>query len=282
MPKPIAQEAIIVSKDSFDSTEPIDIVQSNIDFLNALFDEYLTDEEVSINALRSYYVDYYYTQMNNGGFSQFVYNSQWDSELIELIRDGLRAMQARSHLAVLEKGAQLIEHFGESWLQGYFDSEYSGENEARDALNAINDRYTKAEEKEPLLALNAAWLRSHAELVILTKEQMQAEARKRGEALADREQRMAEQLKNEPHSLKLIRLLCAQAGQELEQVTISDPAHIYEGNKTLAWHFITNKGHHYMIESAGKAIMFPGNSKTKPICEIITPEEDDGEAELLN
>src|SRR4051812_5684805 len=65
-------DAIVVSTKSFGSKEAEDIVESNVSFVNALFDEYLTGEEVHPDALRSYYVDYYLDQVNNGGFSQFV------------------------------------------------------------------------------------------------------------------------------------------------------------------------------------------------------------------
>ena len=64
----VSPDAIVVSEKSLQSKEAEDIVESNILFVNALLGEYLTEEEVSADALRSYYVDYYLTQVNNGGF----------------------------------------------------------------------------------------------------------------------------------------------------------------------------------------------------------------------
>src|SRR5689334_8986989 len=97
-----SSDAVVISESSIASEDPNDIVGSNIDFLNALFAEHLTSDEVSDDALRSYYVDYYLSQMNNGGFSQFVYNSKWKDRVNELIRDGMLAMNAVRHLQAFQ------------------------------------------------------------------------------------------------------------------------------------------------------------------------------------
>jgi hypothetical protein len=60
--------------------------------------------------------------------------------------------------------------------------------------------------------------------------------------------------------MKLIRALCDQASHELERVTAVDPTHVYEGTRTVAWNFITDKGHYHMVEAGGKAIMFRGDA----------------------
>src|SRR5689334_4990597 len=71
MENPQSREALIVSETSFWSENPGKIVQSNVSVLNALFAEHLTVAELSADALRSYYVDYFLARVNNGGFSQF-------------------------------------------------------------------------------------------------------------------------------------------------------------------------------------------------------------------
>lgn len=98
MQSSIPPEAVVVSDTSFRSNDAFEIVESNVSFLNALFSEYLTLGEVSADALRSYNVDYYLAQVNNGGFSQFVYNSRWDPQLIASVRGGMQAMKASRHL----------------------------------------------------------------------------------------------------------------------------------------------------------------------------------------
>jgi hypothetical protein len=272
MQGPISHDAIVVSDTSFHNDDPREIVESNISFVNALREEYLTLEEISTDALRSYYVDYYLCQVNNGGFSQFVYNSHWGKRVTTFIRDGMRAMQARQHLEVFEEGAQLVEEFGSERLRAYCTSEYFGENPERDELNVLNDRFLETQKQEDLLALNIAWLRQHPKLVVLTVEQIREEVRRRGQALADREKRIAEARAGEPDGIKRIRALCERAGQELKRVTAGDPNYFYEGVLTMAWYFITDQGPHRMVEVGGKAIMFRGHSITDRVCEIDVPE----------
>jgi hypothetical protein len=267
-----SQDSIVVLEASLAHGNPGEIVGSNVWFVNALLDEYLTTDEIAADAVRSYYVDYYLAEVNNGGFSQFVYNSRWDPEIIAFAREGLRAMSSKRHLEVFEEGVRLVEEIGPARLKGYFASEYFGENMNRDELNALNDDFSMAEQTEDLLALNAAWLRNHPRLwPIQTVELMREEARRRGQVVPDRERRIAEARAREPRYMKLIRLLCESAGQELDRVTAGDPAHIHEGSRTVAWHFITDKGHHHMVDTGRKAIMFRGHSDR--VCELEAPDE---------
>lgn len=188
MAEQTSQDALVVLAASITHADPGEIVGSNVWFVNALLDEHLAVDEIAADALRSYYVDYYLMQVNNGGFSQFVYNSRWSPLAVKLIGEGLQAMGARRHLDVWERGVKLVEEFGLDRLPAYFASEYFGENPDRDALNAPNDDFVAAEKVEDLLALNAAWLRQHPSLCPLpTEEDMRQEARRRRQALhADR------------------------------------------------------------------------------------------------
>jgi hypothetical protein len=272
MPRSVSSDSVIVSRSSFESDEPYDIVESNIGFVNALLEEHVRYDEIATDALRSYFVDYYLAQVENGGFSQFVYNSRWARWMITLIREGLQAMGAGRHLALFKEGGKLVAALGPDRLDGYFQSEYFGENTDRDELNAINDRFFKLAKVEDLIALNAAWLRKLPGLAVMEVEEMRDEARRRGAALPDRSERIAAALENEPRFKKLIRALCKRAGQELSCVTAGDSSHVHEGRRTLAWHFLTDRGHHYMIEADGKAIMFENDSHRR-VCEVNVPQE---------
>ncbi len=72
--------------------------------------------------------------------------------------------------------------------------------------------------------------------------------------------------------MKIIRALCREAGQNLSRVTAGDPTHKHNGSSVLAWHFITDKGHHYMIDIDGKAMMFNGDSHTKLVALDVSDE----------
>jgi hypothetical protein len=260
--------SVIVSDHSVASADPYDIVCSNIELVNALFGEHLKANEIAPDALRSYYVDYYLAQVNNGGFSQFVYNSHWSPLMNGFIREGLTAMKAAGHLALFNESAALVDRLGADGLQAFLESELFGTNPTRDALDANNDRFYELSETEDLIALNAAWLRSLPGIKVKTADEIKAEVARRSAALPDREQRVRAARENEPRYLKLIRALVAKAGQELSRVTAGDPNHQHNGQRVVAWHFLTDKGHHYMVDADGKAVMFNGTTK-----ELVTEVE---------
>ncbi|MFV0478456.1 MAG: DUF4375 domain-containing protein [Parahaliea sp.] len=259
--------SIVVSQESHNSTDPYDLIYSNIQFLNALFDDYVYTAEVSREALKSYYIDYYLGQVNNGGFSQFVYNTSWQEEAIELVREGLLAIGAKRNLALFEQGATLVDSLGEKDLAHYLQSGYFGENDERDHLEPISDLFFNLQEEEDLVEFNYRWLKQHPALEVLDVNNMQERIKQISSTLPDREERIQQALAAEPRYYKVIRALCAQVGQQLERVTAGDPNYKYQGHETLAWHFLTEAGHHYMVEVDGSAIMFKGNS-AKQLCRI--------------
>src|SRR5215470_8735909 len=254
-------QSVIVSDQSFASTDPYDIISSNIELVNALFGEYLRPEEIAPDALRSYYVDYYLAQVENGGFSQFVYNSHWSPLMNGFIREGLAGMKAVRQLALFNESAALVDRMDPDRLQTFFESDYFDTNPTRDALDANNDRFSELSETENLIALNAAWLRGLPNLRTMTADEIKAEVARCAAALPDRAERVRAALASEPRYMKLIRALCGAAGHELSRVTGGDPTHEHNGTRVLAWHFLTDKGHHYMVDADGKAVMFDGTTK---------------------
>lgn len=266
------EQAVIVSKDSMASDDPYAVVNSNISFLNALQEEHFRDEELSQDALRSYFVDFYLSEVENGGFSQFVYNSSWDPDTVRYVREGLSAMGAVQHLALFNKSASIVDRLGPDVMQEYLASDYFGDNPNRDLLNEFDDAFSELLEQEDLGQLNSAWLKSLPHLVVMTIDEMEAEIERRAAELPDRDERAAEALADEPRFMKLIRALCAKAGLELLDVTAGDPTHEHAGQPVLAWHFITDQGHRYMVEAEGHATMFDGDSDTELLSLEATDE----------
>jgi hypothetical protein len=253
---------VVVSAESVASADPGEIIHSNIVFVNALLKEQLRYEEIAPDSLRSYYVDYYLAQMENGGFSQFVYNSRWSLKLVRLVREGLAAIRAEQHLKLFDECCALLERLGENRLEAFLKGELFGPNAERDFLNAHNDRFYALTEIEDLIALNGVWLRKLPGLQVMNTNQMLAEVERRAAALPDREERNRAALENAPRYMKLIRALVAQAGQKLVRVNAGNLNHEYNGKRTVAWHFSTDKGHHYMVDSDGRALMFDGTTNS--------------------
>lgn len=263
---------IVVQKSSYDSDDEYEIIYSNIDFLNSLFGEHLKASEVSQDALKSYYVDYYLAQVNNGGFSQFVYNSRWDKSAIEFVRSGLELMGAKENLSLFNKSATILSGFTKKQLQAFMDSEYFGGNNERDILNSFDDEFFKLQKSEDLIHLNHIWLKNHNNLVVVNYDGWISRIKSASESVPNRAERVQAALDAEPRYFKLIRALCKKENQELVRVTAGDPTNKYKGRDVLAWHFITDKGHHYMVDLGDSAVMFEGASKNEVAIITAGPE----------
>lgn len=268
------KNAIVVDESAVDSTDPdYDIVQANIDFLNDLLARHIRFDEMSQEALRSYEVDYYLAQMENGGFPQFVLNSRWHVDSVRLIREGLAAIGAKKHLALFEEGGRLVDSLGEARLKKFLATTIHdyGKSAERAALEAIDGRFFALDKTEDLRGLNRAWLRAHPALAPASADRIAAEVRRRGEQLPDRAARIAAAEAAAPRYMKLIRALVAKAGQRLDRVTAGDPMREFAGAPTTAWYFLTDQGLFHMVDAGGKAIMFRGRSTTDRVCEIDAP-----------
>lgn len=264
-------QSVIVSNISVASDDPFDIVHSSITFLDALRGEFLELEELSQDALRSYYVNYYFAQMNNGGFSQFVSNTGWDKIIVRYIHEGLQAIGAHQCLELFNQGTEIVDRLG---VDQFFASE-----ELREQENELTCKFYDLREQEDLVLLNANWLRSLPHLVVLSIEAMQAEVKRRAAALPDREARLAQALArlmqdfaNEPRYFKLILAVCLVAGHKFSHITAQDSTYKHNGQTAIAWHFITHQGKHYLIEADGKAMMFNTESH-ELLLEIAAPAE---------
>jgi hypothetical protein len=270
--KPLPPHAVIVSKTKFESHKPYDIVNSNSAFVDALFEEHLTADEIAPDALRSHYVQYYSAEVANGGFSQFVYNSKWDEKIITSIEEGLRAMGALKHLALFKESEALLDELGTERVLAFLSSDYWDENPERDFLNSPQDRFDAISKREDLIEWNATWLRSLPHLVVMTMKEMQQEVKRRAQAIPNRAQRIADALGKEPRYMKLIRGLCDRAGQKFSLFTAADQTYRHKGRKSIAWHFITDRGHHFMVEVGGTAIMLHADTRA-PVAEMAADVE---------
>ncbi|MEC4113989.1 DMP19 family protein [Myroides pelagicus] len=165
---------IVVSDKSVNSEDVFDVVYSNITFINLLREEVegSPEEYIHPDAILSYYVDYYLVEYNNGNFSQLVWNTQVDYDFFDLVMQGMEKMGAKEHLAFLQKQVAFLKEFDEVALEAFIETDYFGENPTRDALK--NDDFYAI--KEDLVALNANWLKTHRDLLVLSIEGMYQKA----------------------------------------------------------------------------------------------------------
>jgi hypothetical protein len=163
---------IIISDNAAGSGEDEKIVYSNVTFVNLLLEEDVPEEAIHPDALTSYYLDYYDSQYRNGNFSQFVYNSGWVPEVNAAIERGLEQIRALQHLQLFRQQCAKVQELSQQQLEAFVDGEYFGENPERDLLK--NDAFFGLEEK--IGALNAAWLKAHPDLKVLSIDAMFDEA----------------------------------------------------------------------------------------------------------
>ncbi|MCX8532243.1 DMP19 family protein [Chryseobacterium luquanense] len=167
-------DKIIVSDNSYKSSDPYKLIESNISVINLLRDERIHPEFYHPDSRISYYLDYYLAQYNNGNFSQFVWNSKWENKLNNEIRGGLKIIGAEKHLKLFIEQSEKVDSLSKPQLQDFLKSEYFGDNSTRDSLN--NDEFYNL--NEDLITLNSQWLRDHPDLLVLSISDMFTELEK--------------------------------------------------------------------------------------------------------
>ena len=258
-------DGVVVSTESLASSDPYEVIQSNIEFINELRERYVRTAEIAPDALRSYYADYFYAQIQNGGFSQFVYNSRLEPATLGYVQEGLAAMGSVEWRELLEEALEALGELDPDVVAKLFASDYFGDNQARDIVEALGEEFFDLE--EDLIALNAKWLRGLPNLVALTKEAMHAELARREAAIPDLAERKAEALAAEPRFMKLARAWCAESGEDFVRVNGGDPSHQYQGRELVAWYFRTSKAVRCLVELEGRGVVFDGETK-QPLGEV--------------
>ena len=159
---------IIISETAASSENPQDVVNSNISVINLMREEKIDDDLIHEDALMSYYLDYYTSQCTEGNFAQFVYNSKWNTELNELIEEGLQLLGAEKHLELFQQQCKKVKLMSSVKRDKFFKGKLEGANPIRDLMNS--DTFFEIEEN--LVQLNADFLKTHPDLEVLSVDDM--------------------------------------------------------------------------------------------------------------
>ena len=259
-----------------------DVVDANVDVVNAMYAELLDIEEIAPNALRSYYVDFYLTQALGGGFAQYVFTAPDREDIDAYVRAGLENMGAAAHLALFNRTVDAFEALSEEEADAYLDgdADLDGGTDVPAAvrlLEELDGEFEALLETEDITALNAAWLQGQADLLVLDDEELDrhiAERVSRIPNLAERQAEAAEDdLLDTPEFEVIIRELCDVAGHTLVKITMGDPNYDRDGQRTLAWHFTTDQGEFLMLDDEQEAVMI--HPDTKEILAAVEFEVED-------
>jgi hypothetical protein len=266
-----------------------DVVDANVNVVNAMFEELLDADEISPTALRSYYVDFYLTQALAGGFAHYVFTVPEREEVDPYVREGLAAMGAAAHLDLFNRTVAAFGSLTDTDVDTYLDGgsgwAAGGDTEGDEPREEVSDAVRRIEEldgefesileSEDIAALNAAWLRGQADLLVLAEDDLDAHIAARVARVPDLAERQAaaaeEALLDAPEFEQIIRELCEIAGHTLERITMGDPNYEHNGETTLAWHFTTEQGEFLMLEDDDEAFML--NPRTQEILAAVEFEE---------
>ena len=280
---PATNYAPVLPRESINGSDA-DVVDANVDVVNSMYAELLDIEEIAPNALRSYYVDFYLTQTLGGGFAQYVFTTPDREDTDAYVRAGLEGMGATAHLDLFNRTVaafdSLSEEEADAYLDGDADLEDATDTAVPDAvrlLEELDGEFETLLETEDLIVLNAAWLRSQADLLLLDEEELDrhiAERVSRIPNLAERQAEAAEDdLLDTPEFEMIIRELCAVAGHTLLKITMGDPNYEHDGRTALAWHFTTDQGEFLMLDDEQEAVMI--HPDTKEILAAVEFEIED-------
>ena len=271
------QQPVVLTSSSIETTDE-EAVEANVSVVDAMHTALLRTEEMSPVAVRSYYVDFYLTQALEGGFAQYVFMSIDRAETDTLIREGMAGMGASAHLDLFNRTVEAFGALSEEETEQYLDGGLDDTDEAPDGvlrMEELDGEFEELLESENITALNAAWLRGQADLVVLDDEEVGLYIQRLAALIPDLPERQAqadaEALEDAPDFEIIIRELCSIAGYELVKITMGDPNYMHDGDKTLAWHFSTDHGDFLMVEEDDEAFMI--NPETQEIVAAVEFED---------
>lgn len=282
---PVTNYAPVLTREAINGSDA-DVVDANVDVVNAMYAGLLDIGEIAPSALRSYYVDFYLTQSLGGGFAQYVFTAPEREEIDSHLRAGLEEMGAAAHLDLFDRAAAAFDSLSAEDADAYLDgdADLAGDGDA-DApataavqlLEELDAGFESLLETEDLTRLNAAWLRGLPDLLVLAQEDLELHIAERVSGipnLAERQAEAAEEdLLNAPEFELIIRELCDVAGHTLVKITMGDPNYDRNGGTALAWHFTTDQGEYLMVEDDNEAFMI--HPESKEIVAAVEFAEDD-------
>ena len=273
-----SQQPVVLTSSSIDSSDE-DVVEANVSIVDAMHSALLRADEMSPVAVRSYCVDFYLTQALEGGFAQYVFTAVDRSETDTLVREGMAGMGAPANLDLFNRAVEafddLSEEDEERYLDGGLDEDSEEVPDGVLRMEELDGEFEELLERENITALNAAWLRGQAELLVLDDEEVGAYIERLASMIPDLPERQAqadaEALEDAPDFEIIIRELCSIAGYELLKITMGDPNYVHNGERALAWHFSTDHGGFLMVEEEDEAFMI--NPETQEIVAAVEFEE---------
>jgi len=177
----------------------VDVVDANVDVVNAMYAELLDAAEIAPVALRSYYVDFYLTQALEGGFGQYVFALPEREEIDHCVREGLAGMGAAAHLDLFNRSGAAFDALSDAQADEYLEGIEPGADAGGESvtgavrlLEQLDDAFEPLLETEDIVALNADWLRGQPDLLVLDPDDLDRHIHQRVSRIPNLAERQAE------------------------------------------------------------------------------------------
>lgn len=235
-----------------------DLLDVNSDLVAAL-GSLMHIDELHPDAVTAHFLYVFHSQVANGGFAQFVYNTGWAEPLVENLRAAFVTIGARVHAETFARCEAYIENdMTDEEFDEFQDSELFGDNATRDTLNDLGKPFFDG--GEDLVELAGTWLRGRPDLTPVAIDDIEHAIEAIFDALPDRAEREAELADAPRPEFEEIALALAEAaGEEFERMTAGSPS---EGGG-ITWYFLTDKGVRAHRVAEGEAILLNGEDETE-------------------
>lgn len=261
---------VVISAESAQSPDPARAVASNREVVDCLSRRHLPYEEMSAQAVGSYFVDCYLRQVLDGGVGAFVRHSRWEGLIVSSVGRTLPLIGAIRHAEVFERLWEAVEEMGAEGLAALLERERP--EDGQDAVEpesfaALTEEFHQAQAVEDLIELNAAFLTGHPRTELVPEDRLPGflESLVADEPGAEEDaqgggggpaQSAPQVPVTKTHFERAIDLFCEMRGMTLETVTAGDPTFTYLGAPATAWHFLTDTGHFSVVDLGSTAVLF--------------------------
>jgi hypothetical protein len=254
-------------------------VQTKIDevtrFAHGLWERHVRDDEMPTKVINVSRVNYLVGQVLNGGFLQFVTNSQWNKSFVDGVRSGLAGIGAIEHLAVFEGGARLINEAYEkdggkldtdrfAMTLAQLEREHlSNSKLSRRLSRSVDDSWRWGDRWQCAQILSARYIAEWRGVRRVPAAAYPAALDGLAASIPDLATRRQMREDARPWEKKAIDRLVAQVFlSDIWYTGFSTREH--NGRKVWCWNFTVGKtpgqGHHQAVFIDGEAIMFKGNT----------------------
>ena len=168
-------EQILIPENAYNSNELHPVMYGNSKIISFLLSKNIDLDKIHPDALASFYVDYYFSQVNMAGFSKFLHSSQWNSDMNDRIAYGLKEMKSFKHLEYFINKRKEIDALPSDKLEIFLDNHYMLDNPLRVEVDEDKTFYWIDDE---IVELNGQWLKEHKDTKALSMDDIFLELEK--------------------------------------------------------------------------------------------------------